>query len=135
NGYTHIGKNLVFMGIDSPGGMQSTWTVPTFTLHKLPHHVSLQYGAMMEPLAVACHDVRLSKLRAGETVVVIGGGPIGILIALVAKQEGARVIISEVNASRLALIKSLGFEVVNPLEEDLVTTVKNFTDHAMADVV
>jgi len=135
NGYTHIGKNLVFMGIDSPGGMQSTWTVPAFTLHKLPQHVSLQYGAMMEPLAVACHDVRLSKLGAGETVVVIGGGPIGILIALVAKQEGAHVIVSEVNTSRLALIKSLGFEAVNPLEENLVARVRDFTNHAMADVV
>ncbi len=135
NGHTHIGKNLIFMGIDSPGGMQSSWAVPAFTLHKLPSNVSLQYGAMMEPLAVACHDVRLSKLRAGESVVVIGGGPIGILIALVARQQGAYVIISEVNASRLELIKSLGFETVNPIVEDLIASIGNFTNGTMADVV
>ena len=135
NGFTHIGQNLKFIGIDSPGGMQSSWVVPAFTLHKLPQHVSLQHGAMIEPLAVACHDVRLSRLQAGEKAVVIGGGPIGLLIALVAKQKGADVIVSEVNTYRTELIRSLGLTVVNPREENLVEKVKDFTGGAMADVV
>jgi 2-desacetyl-2-hydroxyethyl bacteriochlorophyllide A dehydrogenase len=135
NGYRHIGQNLKFIGIDSPGGMQQFWTVPAFTLHKLPENLSLQLGAMIEPLAVACHDVRLGEVGAGENAIVIGGGPIGLLVALVARQKGANVMISEVNQKRIEFIQSLGFQTVNPLEQDLVKTVEEFTKGAMADVV
>lgn len=135
NGFRHIGKNLKFIGIDTPGGMQEFWNVPAFTLHKLPDKLSLKIGALIEPLAVACHDIRLSNLKAGENVVVLGGGPIGLLIAMVARSKGARVLVSEVNESRLGFIQSLGFETVNPLTMDLIANVDHFTDHALADIV
>lgn len=135
NGQRHIGKNLTFIGIDSPGGMQTHWNVPAHTLHRLPDALSLQLGALIEPLAVACHDVRLSELQPGEQAVVIGGGPIGMLIALVAKQKGAHVLISEVNPARLELAQSMGLATVNPKETDLVAEVERFTNGAMADVV
>ncbi len=135
NGQNHIGKNLKFIGIDSPGGMQTYWNVPAYTLHRLPDNLSLQLGAMIEPLAVACHDVRLGEVQPDENVVVIGGGPIGMLIALVAKQTGANVLISEVNPVRLALAESLGLATVNPKEQELVAAVEQFTNGAMADVV
>jgi len=135
NGHKHIGKNLTFIGIDSPGGMQSHWNVPAHTLHRLPENLSLKLGALIEPLAVACHDVRLGELKAGENAVVIGGGPIGMLIALVAKQTGAHVLISEVNPARIQLADSLGLTTVNPRETNLVAEVERFTNGAMADVV
>jgi 2-desacetyl-2-hydroxyethyl bacteriochlorophyllide A dehydrogenase len=135
NGYRHIGQNLKFIGIDSSGGMQQYWTVPAFSLHSLPENLSLQLGAMIEPLAVACHDVRLGEVVADENVVVIGGGPIGLLVALVARQKGANVMISEVNKNRIDFIQTLGFQTVNPIEQDLVKTVEEFTKGAMADVV
>jgi 2-desacetyl-2-hydroxyethyl bacteriochlorophyllide A dehydrogenase len=134
-GFSHVGKNMKFIGIDLPGGMQSSWTVPAYTLHNLPESMTLEHGAMIEPAAVACHDVRLGEVKAGETCVVIGGGPIGMLIALVAKVKGATVILSEVNESRLELAKSLGLEGVNPINEDLVEEVRALTDGAMADCV
>ena len=134
-GFPHVGKNLKFIGIDLPGGMQSSWTVPVYTLHKLPSSLSLEHGALIEPAAVACHDVRLGEVKAGETCVVIGGGPIGLLIALVAKEKGARVILSEVNESRLKLTQSLGLEAVHPLKQNLVETVRDLTEGAMADCV
>ena len=135
NGQRHIGKNLTFIGIDSPGGMQTHWNVPAHTLHRLPDGLSLQLGALIEPLAVACHDVRLGELRAGEQAVVIGGGPIGMLIALVARHTGANVLISEPNPARLELASTLGLTTVNPKERDLVAEVERFTNGAMADVV
>lgn len=134
NGQRHIGKNLKFIGIDSPGGMQAHWNVPAYTLHRLPPNLSLELGALIEPLAVACHDVRLGELSANEYAVVIGGGPIGMLIALVAKQKGANVLISEINPARLALAESLGLTTVNPKETDLTAAVDAFTEGAMADV-
>ncbi len=134
-GYPHVGKNLKFIGIDLPGGMQSSWTVPDYTLHRLPDSLSFEHGAMIEPAAVACHDVRMGEVVAGETVVVIGGGPIGLLIGLVCLQRGARVILSEVNETRLALARNLGMTGVNPLVQDLPALVDETSGGAMADCV
>jgi (R,R)-butanediol dehydrogenase/meso-butanediol dehydrogenase/diacetyl reductase len=135
NGQDHIGKNLKFIGIDTPGAMQSYWNVPAYALHKLPVTLSLQLGALIEPLAVACHDVRLSELKEGETAVILGGGPIGVLVALVAQYKGANVLLSEPNENRKIMAEALGLHVVNPAKADLIKEVEDFTKGAMADVV
>ena len=134
-GHSHICKDLKFIGIDSPGAMQQFWNVPAFTLHKLPAETDLQLAALIEPLAVACHDVRLSKLSDGELAVVLGGGPIGMLVALVAKETGARVVLSEVNPKRVELAKSLGFEVINPAHDDVSAYIDQISGGRLADVV
>src|ERR1700687_6103810 len=100
-GHSHICHNLKFIGIDTPGALQGMWTVPAHTLHRLPDTLDLRKGAMVEPVAVAWHDVRMSELKEGEFAAVIGGGPIGILVALVARARGARVLMAEVNPFRL----------------------------------
>jgi 2-desacetyl-2-hydroxyethyl bacteriochlorophyllide A dehydrogenase len=134
-GHSHICQKLEFIGIDRPGAMQKLWTVPAHTLHRLPDALTLKEGALIEPIAVACHDVRLGEVKAGEFVVVLGGGPIGALIALVVKQKGARALVSEVNPFRIKLLRDFGVEVVNPEETDLVALVEEQTDAAGADVV
>ena len=134
-GHGHICHKLKFIGIDAPGAMQGLWTVPSHTLHRLPDNLSLEHGALIEPLAVACHDVRLGGVKSGDYVVVQGGGPIGVLVASVAKQEGARVVLTEVNPFRLKLAADLGLETVNPREADLVEMVNHETGGAGADVV
>lgn len=134
-GYGHICRHLKFMGIDSPGAFQSSWTVPAFAVHKLPPEVDLQTGALAEPLAVACHDVRLAAIRPGELAVVIGGGPIGLLVALVARQAGARVVLAEVGAFRLEFARSLGFEAWNPTAMDLPAHIREISGGSGADIV
>ncbi|WP_075342989.1 zinc-dependent alcohol dehydrogenase [Tenacibaculum agarivorans] len=134
-GFNHICEELKFIGIDSPGAMQQYWNVPAFTLHKLPETTDLKLAALVEPLSVATHDVRMSELQPGEFAVVLGGGPIGMLIALVAKEMGANVIISEVNESRITKAKEMGLEAVSPVETDLVSYVREKTDGRLADVV
>ncbi len=134
-GFNHVCEDLKFIGIDSPGSMQQYWNVPAFTLHKLKAETDLKLAALIEPLSVAVHDVRLSGLQAGETAVVLGGGPIGLLVAMVAKDTGAKVIISEVNENRIAKAKELGFDAVNPINTDLVAYVKEQTEGRLADVV
>ncbi len=90
-GNSHICQNLDFIGIDSPGALQALWNVPASTLVALPAGIALDAAALVEPVAVAVHDVRRSELVAGEKAVVIGGGPIGVLIATVARAFGAEV--------------------------------------------
>lgn len=134
-GFNHICEELNFIGIDSPGSMQQYWNVPAFTLHKLKDNTDLKLAALIEPLSVATHDVRLSGLVAGETAVVLGGGPIGLLVAMVAKDAGANVIVSEVNENRIAKAKAMGLNAVSPLKLDLVQYVKEQTEGRLADVV
>lgn len=134
-GFNHICENLKFIGIDSPGSMQQYWNVPAFTLHKLKAETDLKLAALVEPLSVAVHDVRMSGLQAGETAVVLGGGPIGLLVAMVAKEAGAQVIVSEVNEKRIAKAKELGLNAVNPTKLDLIEYVKEQTEGRRADVV
>lgn len=134
-GHSHICQNLKFLGIDTPGAFQSYWTVPAHTLHKLPGNLSLAHGALIEPLAVACHDVRLAEVKPGDHVVVFGGGPIGMLVALVAKNAGADVVVSEINPYRVEFAKTLGLDSVNPLETNLIKMVMEKTNGAGADIV
>ncbi|MEP2240229.1 MAG: zinc-binding dehydrogenase [Maribacter sp.] len=134
-GFNHICEELKFIGIDSPGAMQQYWNVPAFTLHKLREETDLKLAALIEPLSVAVHDVRMGELKVGETAVVLGGGPIGLLVALVAKEKGAQVIVSEVNETRIAKAKELGLDAINPIKTDLVDYVKSKTDDKRADVV
>ncbi|MCP4819833.1 MAG: alcohol dehydrogenase catalytic domain-containing protein [Shimia sp.] len=134
-GHKHICQNLKFLGLDTDGAMQELWTVPAHTLHVLPDDLRMDHAALIEPVAVACHDVRLSGLTEGEDVVVIGGGPIGILVAMVARDAGGNVVISEVNPNRLAIAKTLGFDTVNPAESDLAAVINAATNGKGADVV
>ena len=69
-GASHICRDLKFLGIDTPGAFQSSWTVPAFTLHRLPPEVDLRLAALVEPLAVACHDVRRGSVVPGESALV-----------------------------------------------------------------
>ncbi len=134
-GHQHICQNLKFLGLDTDGAMQEIWSVPAHTLHVLPDDLRMDHAALIEPVAVACHDVRLSDLQPGEDVVVIGGGPIGILVAMVARDAGGNVVISEVNPNRLAIAEKLGFDTINPIETDLVSTINARTGDKGADVV
>jgi 2-desacetyl-2-hydroxyethyl bacteriochlorophyllide A dehydrogenase len=134
-GFGHISRNLKFLGIDTPGAFQSSWTVPAFTLHRLPDVADLRIAALTEPLAVACHDVRRAAVEPDEFAVVIGGGPIGLLVALVAREAGARVVVSEVNAARRALASEIGVDVVDPTADDLGALVSERTAGRGADVV
>jgi 2-desacetyl-2-hydroxyethyl bacteriochlorophyllide A dehydrogenase len=134
-GFSHVCQKLKFMGVDTDGAFQSSWTVPAFTVHKLPAGLDLKLGALVEPLAVACHDVKMGGLTAGELVVVIGGGPIGMLVALVARQVGGRVVIAEVDPFRLEFARGLGFAAINPQETDLAARLREQSGGSGADIV
>ncbi|RIV39147.1 zinc-dependent alcohol dehydrogenase [Micromonospora radicis] len=134
-GHTHICHRLNFIGIDSPGAMQRSWTVPARILVPLPEQMSLAHGALVEPTAVAVHDVRRSRLTAGEHAVVIGAGPVGLLIGVVAQATGATVTVLELDPGRRALAADLGLSTVDPADVDVAGYVQDHTGGAGADVV
>ncbi|MFD0273606.1 zinc-binding dehydrogenase [Kitasatospora sp. NPDC127111] len=134
SGYRHVCRNLDFMGIDSPGAMQRRWTVPAATLVRLPGSLALDRAALVEPTAVAVHDVGRAEVRAGEWVVVVGGGPVGVLIALVARAAGAEVRVVEPSAHRRELAGELGLVTWDPAAEDVPEAVRGWTGGAGADV-
>jgi len=134
-GNTHICQNLDFIGIDSPGALQEYWNVPAEVLVRLPVGVSLRDAALVEPVAVAVHDVRRSGLGEGDTVVVIGAGPIGVLIATVGTSFGAEVVVAEIDPNRRSAAEQLGLATFDPSAVDQVAWVEEWTDGAGADVV
>ncbi|WP_113719064.1 zinc-dependent alcohol dehydrogenase [Arthrobacter dokdonensis] len=133
-GHSHICHKLDFVGIDSAGSLQNYWNVPAKIVVALPGDLALDEAALIEPTAVAVHDVRRSRLAAGEFVVVIGGGPVGQLIASVALQRGARVVLVELDPARRAIAQEWGINAIDPREQDLVDLVVEETDGAGADV-
>jgi 2-desacetyl-2-hydroxyethyl bacteriochlorophyllide A dehydrogenase len=134
-GHSHICQNLKFMGIDTPGAMQTYWTVPAHTLHRLPPALPFHIAALVEPVSVACHSVRLGAVAESEYVVVLGGGPIGTLVALVAKSKGARVLVLEINPHRLEIQRQLGLDALDPRQADVPALVTEQTEGAGADAV
>ncbi|KJK09236.1 molecular chaperone GroES [Terrabacter sp. 28] len=134
-GHQYLCQNLDFIGIDSPGALQQSWTVPASTLVRLPDRLSLRDAALVEPVAVAVHDVRRSELAAGDKAVVIGAGPIGVLIATVAAALGANVVVAEIDANRRAAAESMGLRTLDPSAVDQVAWVEDWTGGAGADVV
>lgn len=129
-GHRHICQRLTFMGIDSPGSMQAQWTVPAEVLVALPDDLPLDHGALVEPTAVAMHDVRRADLRVGERTAIIGGGPIGVLIALVARAGGAEPVVFEVDPHRRAIADGLGLRTVDPTATDPAAFVREWTGDA-----
>jgi len=133
-GQQHICQNLDFVGIDSPGSLQALWTVPADIVVPLPPGLQLRTAALVEPTAVAVHDVGRSGLSAGEKVVVVGGGPVGQLIALVARAEGADVLLLEPDQFRRGVGERLGTRSVDPLAVDVGEEVLTWTGGAGAAV-
>ena len=134
-GHQHICQKLKFLGLDTDGAFQQKWTVPAHTLHHVPEGLSLAHAALIEPLAVACHDVGRGRVAQGEDVLVIGGGPIGLLIAMVARHAGGNVTLSEINENRVAFARQLGFTTINPAECDAAQTINDATGGKGTDVI
>ncbi|GLY92606.1 zinc-dependent alcohol dehydrogenase [Actinoallomurus iriomotensis] len=131
-GHAHLCHRLVFLGIDAAGSLQNSWTVPASALVRLPADLALEHAALVEPTAVAAHDVRRAELRPGEQAVVVGGGPIGLLIAIVARRSGADVLLVEPDPYRRSVAEGLGLTCTDPGGGGLAEFVERWTGGAGA---
>lgn len=107
---------------------------PVANLIPLPASTPEHLGALVEPLAVGWHAVRRARLRSDESIVVIGGGPIGQAVALAAQRAGVSdILVSESLPSRRKLLQSLGFAATDPNE--LATAIEGRTVETVFDAV
>ncbi len=104
---------------------------------EIPAHVSYEEAAVTEPLACVLHGVEETRVKLGDTVAIIGAGPIGLLHLLTVKKMGAsKVIISDMVDERLQLAQKLGAdETINTKQEGTVEQTRKLTSDHGADVV
>jgi len=126
-------------GID--GAFAKYLKMPERLLHRIPDSMSYELAAVVEPSANAVHDVvERAGVDAGDFVVVLGPGPIGLLAALTARASGARQVVivgtPADEALRLKKARELGFEtVINVAQQDPLTAVQELTEGVGADLV
>ncbi|HEX2186514.1 MAG TPA: zinc-binding dehydrogenase, partial [Chloroflexota bacterium] len=105
-------------------------------LRRLPEHVSFEEAAFCEPLACVINGNEMTPMRLGDDVVIVGAGPIGLMHLQLARNRGARVIVSDPIAARLEVARKLGaHDVIDASSTDAVARVKELTEGRGADAV
>lgn len=119
-GLVHLCENLRALGVDIDGGMAEFCIVPVKQLYPLPPDMAPEVSAFIEPVSCAIHGIDLARIKTGDTVVIIGGGTIGLIMLQLARNAGAaRVIVVEPLDHKRKLASALGSDVVlNPAELD-----------------
>lgn len=121
SGRTNLCAERLALGYGVDGGFAEVIIVRQSALHRLPEDVSLEEGALCEPLSVAVHAVlERSRMKGGDWVLVTGPGPIGLLVLQVARSVGGRVILTGTtqDSYRLRLAEKLGAKAA--VQVDLV---------------
>lgn len=119
------------------GGLSESVVVPEHTVHKLPDHIPLDIGALVEPLSVAWHAISAAPHTPNSTVLVLGGGPIGLaIVQCLVALETKKIIMSEVSKSRQRFAKEFGaHHVLDPKTYDLVAVSKEISGSDGPDIV
>lgn len=121
--------NLSYHYRKGQGALADYFVVDERYVYKLPDDMPYEAGALIEPLAVAVHAVKRAKIVLGDKVLIIGAGPIGILVAAVCKAAGAQeIIVADISDARLDLAAAMGATmVVNSQQESVLDVVNRVT--------
>ena len=135
-GEAHICQNLKIIGIDMDGAFAEFVKIPAMNIWKLDAAIPEHYAAILDPLGNAVHTV-LAGAIAGQTVLVTGCGPIGLMSIAVAKACGSSTVFAtETNEHRRAMAEEMGADyVLNPAWEDPVKRILNATGGTGVDVL
>ena len=135
-GEAHICQNLRIIGIDQDGAFAEFVKIPASNIWKLDPAIPEHYGAILDPLGNAVHTVLAGPI-AGQTVLVTGCGPIGLMSIAVAKACGSSTVFAtETNENRRAMAKKMGADVVlNPTAEDAVARILAETNGTGVDAL
>ena len=123
-----VARNYDYFGSRRDGAFQELLYVPEFNLVPVPDAVDLHHAAMTEPAAVAYHAANRPTVTVGASAAVIGGGPIGNMVAQWLRMRGCRpVIVSEPDERKREIAAAMGFTTVDPAAEDPVEAIQSLT--------
>jgi len=121
NGYRNHCSNMELMGLTHPGAFAEYVKARELQVFKISDKVPVEKAAFAEPLSCAMNGFSRLDITPGDTCVVIGCGPIGLLFAQLARLNGARVCCIELNKSRQEVARKLGFTVLDPDTNENIT--------------
>jgi threonine 3-dehydrogenase len=135
-GNAHICEKTSIIGVDRPGAFAEEVEVPASNLWRVPDAIPDTHAAVFDPVGNAMHMVATAKVTA-KNVLIVGGGPIGLFAAAIAKAHGARTVaLQEPNQARSAIARSLDLDlVVNPREPEADEKILDLTDGHGPEVV
>jgi len=136
-GLTNCCEHHQTLGVHCDGGLRTLFAVPARKLHRSPK-LTHDQNALVETLAIGCHAIDRGAPTAAETVLVIGAGPIGLSVVEFAKLSGARVIVMDRVAARLAFVRErmgVADTVLATGGESDIDTVRELTDGRFCEVV
>ena len=135
SGHTNLCDNFVHIGSMRDGGAAEYCVVPERMVLEVPDAIDDELATLTEPLACVLNGTRTAGAQPGDTVLVLGAGPIGLLYLLLLKAAGARVIVSEPSPARARTAAELGAdEVVDPTAAPLPEQIAALTPRG-ADIV
>ncbi len=137
SGRYNLCPDVVFLATPPYGGcLMNYLAYPARWTFKLPDSMSLEEGALVEPLAIGINAAKTGHVGLGDTVLVYGAGCIGLVSALAAKAMGAaRVVVVDLIEKRLEVAKHYGFIALNSKDSDPVAEVMKLTEGRGADAV
>lgn len=132
-GNVHFCDTMTATGVNHDGGFAEYCVVLEKQAHVIPDSVPFEEAAMCEPVACCLHGIDLSSIKCGDTVMIIGGGTIGMIMLQLAQMSGAvRCVLLDVNEKRFDLAHKLGAELtLNPAKDDVPAELKK---HGFDDI-
>ena len=120
--------DMAIYGTSTNGCFSEYATAPAKVTFVMPDDMSFEEGALLEPAGVAMRAVEKCNVQPGETILVNGCGPIGLLAVLILKAgNAAQVIATDLDDYRLGIAQKLGAIIINPMKEDAVAKVRSLT--------
>jgi L-gulonate 5-dehydrogenase len=133
-GKSNCCANLKVLGVHAHGGYADYMVAPAANIHLVPPGLSPVWASFAEPVAIGVQACRRGGVRAGELVLILGAGPIGLALIEVAKARGARPVATDVLESRLEFARELGAEALKA-DDGLLQKVLDLTNGEGAPVV
>lgn len=132
-GEYNLSEPLGFVGLTSNGGFASYVVVEDYMVHNMPDNMTFEQGAIVEPAAVAAYGLQKSGIKLGDTILISGAGPIGLLTAQVALAMGAsQIFVSDVSQARLKKAKEIGAtHIFDATKDNIPQKVKELTGNGV----
>ncbi len=133
SGHYNLSEPLGFVGLTSNGGFAKYTIVEDYMVHKMPDSMTFEQGAIVEPAAVAAYAIQQSKMKMGDTVLIAGAGPIGLLTVQVALASGAsQIFVSDISENRLKKAKEVGAtQTFDARDKDIPQKIRELTGNGV----